>query len=66
LTKDGNFVFRVVKQWFSLPQGSTFAKSLSKAERAIITFEHPEKKHPTVVDVKPNYTGQQLRDATCG
>lgn len=63
-TKDGNFVFRVVNQWFSLPQTSTFARLVADADRAIICFEKTDRKHPRVLSVVPNYTGKQLRDAT--
>lgn len=64
LTRDGNFVFRIVNQWFSLPQRSTFAREVLSAERAIVCFEQTGRKYPRVISVIPNYTGEQLRDAT--
>lgn len=64
-TQDGNFKFRVVNQWFLLPKGSLFAQVVKQAERALVIFEQSDKKYPRVLSVVPNYTGIQVRDATC-
>lgn len=63
-TRDGNFMFRVVHQWFLVPKKSTFAKIVDDAATALIIYEKTDKKYPRIISVKPNYTGKDLRDAT--
>ncbi|MFA6608585.1 MAG: hypothetical protein WCT07_01605 [Candidatus Paceibacterota bacterium] len=63
-TKDGNFKFRVLHQWFLVPKGSTFAKAVILAKTAIVVYELTNKKYPRILSVKTNYTGEELRDAT--
>lgn len=57
----GRMAFKIQKVHFSLPENSTFSKVLRGAAKAIVIYEKIEGDiFPRVVDVIPNYTGQQV------
>lgn len=60
-TRKGEIRFSVCGTVFSLPENSTYAKMIKGASRAIMVYEIIDfGKFPRVIEVIPNYTGQQV------
>ncbi|MCF7843584.1 hypothetical protein K9M47_01655 [Candidatus Gracilibacteria bacterium] len=67
LQKDGNLRFRILDQWFLVKNNGPFAAVISatKEGRAVVAFRFIEKKkHPNVLRVIADPTGQQVLEVS--
>jgi hypothetical protein len=63
-TGKGEIRFMVCGTVFTLPENSTYAKMIKSASRAIVVYEIIDfEKFPRIIEVIPNYTGQQVLQA---